>query len=226
MTDIPYVFQFVTPTAFRLRLYNGALLAAGERELSAIDDDTPSRRYLDQAWNLGFVNEVLETGQWKFARRTQQLTADTDVDPQFGHTYAFAVPSDHLRTVALCSDEFFQVPLLEYQREGGYWMASIDPIYVSFISNDASFGSDLSRWPASVIEYARHLLAQKIIPRLNGNKTDLDRLEKKIRKLLLDAKSNDAMEDPTRFPPAGSWVRSRGGGRSNGDRGSRTSLIG
>lgn len=210
----------------RLRLYNLALLAVGERELTALTDDVPARRYLDQAWNNGFTDEVLAAGQWKFARRTQQISRESSVTAEFGHPYAFAIPTDHIRTVAVCADEFFRNPLTDYQVEGGHWLASINPIYVSFVSNAASYGGDLSRWQADVVEYARFLLAQKIVPRLSGNKTDLERLDKKTQRALKDAKSSDAMEGPTAFPPTGSWVRARMRGRTGYDRGSRTSLIG
>lgn len=212
----------------RLSLYQGALLAVGERELTAVTDDTPSRRYLDQAWNSGdgFVNEVLNASQWTFATRTQQLSHETGVDLQFGHSYAFEIPSDMVRLTALCSDEFFNVPLTAYQIEAGYYFASVDPVYVSYVSNDTAYGGDLARWPSDVGEYARLLLARKIVPRLNGNKTDLDRLDKDIKRALKDAKSANAMERPTAFPPTGSWVRARMGGRTGRERGNRTSLIG
>jgi hypothetical protein len=214
----------------RLSLYNGALLACGERELSALTDDTPSRRYLDQAWNsgAGFINEVLDEGQWSFARRTQRLDYDSNIDPQFGHPYAFAVPSDLVKTAGLCSDEFFNIPLLNYQIESGYFFASVTPIYISYVSNDSSYGGDLSRWPSNVSEYASLALALKIIPRLNGNKTDLDRLEKRAMRALRNAKSDDAMERPTAFAPTGSFVQARLRGRGSGrwDRGNRSSLIG
>lgn len=210
----------------RLSIYNGSLLLCGERELSSLVVETPARRYCDQAWNNGFVDEVLGAGQWRFARRAQMILADADFTAEFGHPNAFAIPDDHLRTTELCSDEFFRCPLLDYQVEGAFWLASIDPIYVSYVSNDSDYGGDLSRWPQDVVEYAKLLMAQKIIPRLSGNKTDLDRLEKKIRKQLSEAKTADAMESPTRFPPEGSWVQSRRGGRFNRERGSRTSLTG
>lgn len=210
----------------RLTLYNGALLACGERELSSTTDSTPSRRYLDQAWNADFTSEVLNAGQWKFATRNQQLSHETSVTLEYGHSYAFLKPADHVRTTRLCVDAFYNIPLTSYDTDTNYFYASVDPIYISYVSNDTSYGGDLSKWPPDFTEYVRLYLAWKIIPRLNGNKTDLDRLKKDIKLALRDAKSSDAMEGPTAFPPTGSWVNARQRGRTGYDRGSRTSLIG
>jgi hypothetical protein len=212
----------------RLLLYNGALLALGERELSSLTDATPSRRYLDQAWNAGFVDEVLNAGQWTFATRTQQLTHDDSVETEFGHTYAFPIPTDCVRLTALCADEFFNIPLRQYQVEKGYYFASVDPIYVSYVSNDASYGGDLSKWNADFCEYARLRLAEKIIPRLTNNKTDRGDFAKLVKMKLREAKSSNAMDRPPGTPPVGTWVNARMRGRASGgwDGGNRSSLIG
>lgn len=211
----------------RLKLYNGALLACRERELDSLSENRPARRYLDQVWNGGAVDEMLAAGQWTHATRTQRFDAETNVDPQFGYPYAFAIPNDHIRTTGFSLDEFFEDPLLSFEKGKGYWFASATPLYARYVSNDANYGNDLSKWPANFAAYGKLYLAVGIIARLSGARVSKTDLQKDMAKALTKAEATDSMELPTRFAPVGSLVRARMGGRSGGwDRGSRSRLIG
>jgi hypothetical protein len=211
----------------RLSLYNGALLAIGERELASLTENREPRRVLDTVWNEGAVDYCLGLGQWKFAKRTTQATPDTGVEPSFGYRKAYPLPSDFLRTAGVWSDEYGSMPLTQYRQEANYIFSDIEPIYLSYISNDAAYGGDLSRWPTDFVQTVQTYLAHRIVWRLTQNQDKTDKLEKAFRKLEKEAKSSDAMEDPTKFPPQGSWVSSRTGTRAGRrDRGNRGSLIG
>lgn len=212
----------------RLKLYNAALGECGERKLASLSESREPRRILDDVWDNGFINDVLAQGEWTFATRTIELPADDDTETQFGYANAFVIPTDHLKTVGLCEDERFDVPLLEYHVETGFWFADIDPIWVRYVSNDADYGSNLSIWPSDFCRWAEMYLAVRIQPRLTGSKADRAAMLKELKRLRLDAKSCDAMEKPTQFMPQGSWAASRGGRRVAGDRdrGSRSRLIG
>ena len=78
----------------KLTLFNGALRLLGERRLASLTEDRPARRYLDDAWDDGLVDDALEQGFWNFATRTVQMTASTSVEPEFGYRYAFQKPDD------------------------------------------------------------------------------------------------------------------------------------
>lgn len=212
----------------RLGLYNSALLEVGERALATLSDALPSRRYLDQAWDQQAVDKMLSAGQWRFATRVVRIDASTTQQTQFGHPYVFPIPSDHIRTTALTTDEFFNVPLLNFQIDTGYWYASITPIYVMYVSNDANYGANIAGWPANFSEFASLWLATKILAQLTGNKTDVEALEKRRHKALTMAQSTDAMESPVKFPPAGNFVNARQRGRSGSgyDRGPWNMLYG
>lgn len=178
-------------------------------------------------WADGAVKRCLEAGIWKFAKRTVQLSSDPSVATPFGYPYAFSRPTDFVRTAALCADEFFNVPLTEYASEASYFFANIDPIYLSFVSNDSQYGGDFSLWPESFVEYVHTWLALQIAPKLCVGRVDA--IAKALKGLKRDAMSKDAMEGPTAFPATGSWVRSRmgrGGLGPLGDRGRSGSLIG
>lgn len=209
--------------ATKLRLYNEALTAIKRRTLASLTEDREPRRVLDTAY-AGFIDFVLEQGNWKFALRSSLMTYDSNITPTFGHNRAYAKPTDFIRLNLFSTDEFFRTPLLDYQDEGGYWYASHDDIYVSYVSNDSAFGGDLSLWPESFTKYAVAELAARVVERLNPE-MDATRVEANAARILEKALAKDAIAAPTSFMRPGTWTTARGG-QGRGDRGNRGSLIG
>lgn len=214
----------------KLAIYNKALTEhLGERKLASLAENREPRRVLDDIWDGGgtgsFVDKVLAKGQWKFAKRTSKLTYNPAVTPAFGHPYVFDKPTDFIRLVSMCSDEFQRNPLVSYEEEAGQWLASIQDIYVSYVSNDASYGNDFTAWPEAFAEYVAIYLAYLASSRIGLSRTDRDALKGDVQKALVEAQSKDALEGPTRFLPPGLWVRSRGGQSGEGPR-NRGTLLG
>lgn len=217
----------------RLKLYNGSLTIIGERSIASLTTNEESRRLLDNQWNDGAVRYCLQQGQWRFATRASKFSYDTSVTPAFGYPRAFAKPTDWEGTAAVCSDEFFRVPMTRYSDETGYWFADLDEIYVKYISSDANWGLNLAIWPPAFTEYVKTYLASKIVMKLTNDKNRMEMITKPRSGLLAEAlttaKSMDAQGDPPKFPAQGSWSRSRMGGRARGplrDGGNSGSLIG
>lgn len=209
----------------RLSLYNDALLVLGERFLANLTEEREPRRLLDHVWNNEGIEACLEEGQWHFAMRTVRIDYDPAITPEFGYRYAFTIPSDWILRSALCVDEWFRTPLTGYQPEQGIWYADESIIYVRYVSNDASYGSNLAAWPKSFTKFAAAHFASEIAFKIGGRTLEADALAVR-EKRLLDAKNRAAMAAPTLFPAQGSWnsARHRFGGRR--DRGSRGNLIG
>lgn len=213
--------------ATKLGLYSDALRLCGERKLASLSEDRKPRHLLDDAWGDGSTNgsvrRCLERGQWKHALRSIMLDYSPSIEPDFGYRYAFDQPEDMVKVAAVCSDEYFNSPLLAYADERHYWYADLDTIYVRYVSNDASYGADLSLWPQIFADLVAADLADQIVGDLTG--ADSQKVAKELEKRLRQAQSDDAMRGPTAFPPMGGWASARlGGGR--GDRGSRSRLIG
>lgn len=177
----------------RLKLYNGALMYCGTRAIASLTVNEEPRRLLDEIWDDGGVRWCLEQGQWRFAMRTSTFTYDTNVTPDFGYRRAFAKPSDWVATSAVCSDEYFNTPLLQYADEAGYWFADIDDIYVKYVSDHADFGGDMSLWPASFTEFVKAYFASRIVHKLPGGTTLIERITHPktgiLARCLLDRKS-------------------------------------
>ncbi len=211
----------------QLAIYNIALHAIGERILASTSEEGHARRLLDEVWDRGggTLKAVLEQGYWNIAVRTVQIDKSSSVTPSFGLAFAFDVPTDFVRLVQISGSEHFYDPLNNYEIEVDLWYADIDPIFVRYISDDASYGTNLSNWPDTMTLYAGYYMATQIAPTLK-NDIDMEKLEKRTNRMLIDARSKDAQQERTRFQPAGSWIRARAGRGGRGDRGRRNALIG
>lgn len=211
----------------RLALYNEALRVCGERKLASLTEARKPRHLLDDVWAAGGVDTVLEEGQWNFAMRAVQVDFDPALTPQFGFTYAFSKPEDWIRTAALCTDETYRAPLLHYVDEVDHWYADPTPLYVKYVSNDANYGADLSRWPGSFSTFAAAHFASKIVLDLTSDKERIELVYALVKKERKNALNKDAMNQPPPQPAPTSWVRARAGSSlSRRDRGSRGNLIG
>lgn len=212
----------------QIKLYNEALRLCGERNLTSLTEARESRRLLDQVWDNDGVRACLEAGQWKFAMRSIEITYNPSIEPDFGYTRAFDKPTDLVRTCAVCSDEYFSQPLLRYNDEAGYWFSDLDTIYVRYVSDDSAYGGDYSLWPATFTKFVAAYFAAEIVTKLTSDEQKMKSILHPSNGLLAmrrtDALSKDAMQDPTRFMPEGTWAAARrgrwGGSRDGGNRGS------
>ena len=198
--------------ADQLNLYNEALTTfLGERELATLEEARGPRFQLDGVWDRGFIDSLLEQGQWNFAMRTMKLDFSNSIEPAFGYQRAFEKPDDLVLITSIGSDEYFGQPLLQYQDEAAFWFCDLESIYIRYVSNDAEYGNDLGNWPPSFERWAAGVLAERSTQLITQNKINPEKLAKAVNKLAMKAKSVDAMKNPTTFPPDGRWVSSRSG---------------
>ena len=79
----------------------------------------------------------------------------------------------------------------------------------------SSYGLNLTSWPKSFEAYVVASLVTACRPRFPECPIPIEGLVKQQKNALLLARSKDAMNEPPRFPPTGSWVRARRYGSSN-----------
>ncbi len=213
--------------ASKLILYNLANVALGERKLTSLAENRPSRRRLDTVWDAGGVRKALAEGLWNFAMEDVELTYSPSVTPAFGFQYAFDKPEFWVRTCFCSDDERYANKLQRYDDRGDYILADADTIYLKHVSSGPTRGGDLSLWPEKFLDFAAYDFALAICKSTTNSNADKDMLEKERKKKLLSARATDAMDENVRFIPAGSWSRARrGGGSSSSDGGSGGRLIG
>lgn len=200
--------------ADKLRIYNASLLLLGERRLASLTEAREPRRVLDDVYSDALLY-CLEQGQWNFAMRSVQVESDAAVDPAFGFTYAFEKPDDWIRTCGLSASETFSLPLMRYLDEAGYWYSDVAPVYVRYVSSDTNYGADLSLWPMTFTRFFEAHLAFLASERITQAQSKTEGLMKIERVRKSDALSKDAMNEPTAFPPRGSWASAVLGGGSS-----------
>lgn len=201
----------------KLGLYNGALRLLNEPPIASLSEGVMKRRALDDVYDDALVY-CLEQGLWNFATATVEIGSNPSVTPAFGYSYAFDKPTEWVRTVAVSADETFADPLLRVTDEQGYWHADVDPIYVRYVSKDSELGLDLTRWPMTYAKAVETWLAHEVCLPITKSETKLDTIHKLWRQRIADARSKDAMNESARFPPVGTWVRSRSCGSTRGRR--------
>lgn len=212
--------------ATKLQLYNTALRYCSERKIT-LTQDTKSRRLLDDCWDTGEVENCLEMAQWKFAMKAVRMDYDITTDRGFGFAYAFEKPDDWVITSAVCSDEYYDIPLTRYADENGWWYADLDILYVKYVSNASDYGNDLSIWPKTFMNFVAAHFANEIVDDLTSNPEIIARVDQRLKENKLAAKNKDAMAGPQQFPAPGNWASSRSRLRGvNYDRGNRGSLLG
>lgn len=198
----------------KLSIANGALRLLNERQLTQSELTNNSRepaRVFNAIWDDGGVRACLESGQWKFAKRSVMVDASPSVAPEFGYTYAFDKPTDWVRTIGVWGDGTMDMPLRAYREEAGFWFASLETIYVAYVSDDVTFGLDYSLWPQTFVAFVQaHFAAEMAGPMTDAGKELLTVRKRRLNEAL----SNDAMADPSKNLPVGSWVRARVSGRS------------
>lgn len=210
----------------RLSIYQGASLAIGDRKVISLTENRETRRALDGVWDRDGVKTCLQMGFWNFATRSVKYDYSPSVEPPFGLKRAFNKPEDWVRTVGVCEDEFYRVPLLRYQDESAFWFADLDTIYVRFVSSLDDYGLNFSKWPQNFTRFVELWFALQIVKRTTNSQADKDALKKDAEQALLLSKNTDAMDEATVFLPPGTWSTSRQGRRGRSDRGSRDRLIG
>lgn len=206
--------------ATKLAVFNGALRLLKERKLATLTDDELKRYELDAEYDA-VIAYMLEMGLWNFAMRTVAIDEDVSVDPAFGYNYAFEKPSDWVRTSKVSANPrmFPTMGANEYLDEAGYWSANVTPMYVSYVSNGASYGLNLSAWPATFTRAVEFELAYRIAPTVTSmTDKDSERLELRKHRALKNAQSKDALNQaPTERQP-GRLVMSRMGNRTTASR--------
>lgn len=204
--------------ATKLSTINGALRLIKAGKLSATELANNTRepaRVANEVWDQDFVRGCLESGAWRFAIRSRMITADPGIDPQFdgeGYQFAFEKSTDWVRTTGVYSDAGMRCAFSDYRDETGYIFCNLDVLYVSHISDDASFGGNLAGWPMSFREFVEAKLASKIAGPLTQEGRDMMSL---ANITLRQAIGKDVINEPARRQQTGSWVRARIGSLTN-----------
>lgn len=192
----------------KLELMNKALGHLGTLRLTTLTENRPERRELDATY-AGVKQAMLERGIWYFALRTIRIEADPDFDPDFGQRRVFTMPADLVRLRAISSDENLIEEDKSYRREGRRIISDYDTLYLSYVSNDDSYGGDLGKYTELYAEAFGAEWALKSALPISKDRNDRNDLIRISKMMLLEAKRVEAVDERTKFKPVGTWVQSR-----------------
>jgi hypothetical protein len=199
----------------QLAIYNGALQLIGERRLASLTENRKPRRELDTAWDGGAVKYCLEQGYWNFAMRTIEADYSPSVQPDFGYSRAFDKPTDWMRTSSFCSDEYFRNPIVSYADEADFWFCDYDTVYIQYLSDSTEYGLNFAAWSETFVQMVQLYLASQVVLSLTQDKSLKQIIDGDLKKTLMNARTKDAMNQPTQQFPAGTWVQARRGNGMN-----------
>lgn len=151
--------------ATQLSLYNGALRLIKGRRLATTSDDDPSRYLLDDVY-AGALAHCFELGQWAFASKSASVAGAASSNR--GFSYRFTKPSDFVRLISISASSTYYPPLEAYAEDNTYWFSSESTIYITYVSDDASYGGDLTKWPETYARVVEAYLAKEISPHLTN----------------------------------------------------------
>lgn len=202
----------------RLELYNNALGHLGPTRLANLTENRPDRFELDAAYPR-VERSMLARGLWYHSLRTVEWTPDTDIEPNFGLPYVYNEPEDFVRLRLISPVEDQSVEDLSFRHEGGYFFSVHPVLYVTYVSDDESYGLNLGAYPELYSEaFGAELAYVSGLPitKDKGTKNDLLVIKKR---LLNEAKRVNAVDERVKGKPVSSWVRNRlAGSRSNDQR--------
>lgn len=195
--------------ATKLGIYQGALRLLGPHQLAALTDDRPERYALDAAWD-GSLAYLLEQGMWNFAIRSATLsTAASPTNPHPGYDYAFSRPSDWVRTVAISNDSKFTTTFEDFEVQHTYFYSNVTPLYIRYVSNDASYGLAIANWPERFAKAMEaHLAFESGLP-ISGDRGNRNDMLGLFKDRLAKAKILDAIDERVKWKKPGRWTTAR-----------------
>ena len=187
---------------------NVALRLVGATPITSLTDGSDNANVVDDIFTE-LLDDLLRSHPWNFATKRVQL-ARLVTAPEFEFDYAYAHPSDWLRTISVHDNDAGHGTVL-YRTEQvdgqNVIVSSSDAIYLRYVyrvTDQSLMSADFRR--AFQLSLARDLS----LPLASSN-TMQDAYSREASRALARARSSDALGSFPELRPRGSWASSRGG---------------
>lgn len=192
---------------------NRALRRAGEARISAMTDAVPGAASARDIYDYE-RDSLLRSHPWNFATARYKLNRLADT-PVFEFEYAYSLPSDFLRMVAVydndAGDGTVRYKMESLQASGGDWhrvlLCDAEDVYVRYVRKV----TDTSLFDPLFADCLVLKLASIFATDLTNSNTLMQLFEQKLRDVRSEARSTDGIEDMMDRRPMGSWAASRHG---------------
>jgi hypothetical protein len=193
---------------------NAALRRLGANTITSFTQGTKSANCANDLY-VEARDELLRSHYWNFAQRRVKLAQLSKV-PSFGFDFAYALPSDWIRTVSVFDNDA-GVGTVEYSEEyqdgQNVLLSSATDIYLVYTARV----TDPNRMPPDFRRALSRSLAEAMAVDLTGSNTLQQACAEEAKEFARKARSADAQGSTPRGRPRGSWATSRGGFRSRWD---------
>lgn len=177
-------------------IYNDVARLLKEARFSDITtDDVPLRYELDSVWDDGLAF-VLEQGQWNFASRSATLSGTASTNR--GYSYRFTKPTDFVRLISVSASASYWPPIENYDQDGSYFYANDATLYVTYVSNDSSYGTNVALFPRTYGKLLAAHLASEVGPHINKDPATIQRIDGYYEDALQLALAKDAINKTSR----------------------------
>ena len=194
-------------------LVNVALVRIGATVITSLTDGSTSANAANNIYEH-IRDDLLSSHPWNFATKRVKL-ARLSTDPVFEFDFAYALPSDWLRTISVHNNDaghgtvLYRMEMTDNQKAV---VASSDNIWLRYVSRvtDPNFMTADFRNALAMV-----LSRDLSIPLVSSN-TMYEQMSKMTDRAIARARSTDALGSFPELRPRGSWAASRGG-RHNDD---------
>lgn len=188
---------------------NQALAKLGATRIVALTDDTKQARLLNSIYEVKRDAE-LAANPWTFATKRAQIPASSTA-PVFGWAYSYPLPSDYLAMVEVGEDYSFYdsdsgaLFALESDANGVQCIVTdqSSPLSIRYIYRVTNAGL----YPALFVEALACRLAAETCEDLTQSTSKKEAAWAERKQAVREAKRCNAIEQPPRKNPPGSWER-------------------
>lgn len=190
--------------ASEVGICNSALAKIGTtNRIASLTEDSKNAQVCNEQYEK-LRDDLLRAHVWNFAKARVKLARDATA-PTYEFDYAYMLPSDWLRTVAVHDNDAGD-GTVEYRLEGMRVLAGAEDIWLTYVKRF----SDPNDMPADFRETLAFRLAMELALPIAQSNTVQQIMERQFDRHLRQAKSTDGIEDHPESFPAGSWLISRG----------------
>lgn len=173
---------------------NAALLKLGAELISSLSQDTKTARLCLNAYGR-LRNKVLEDHPWRFATKTQELSAIVGT-PEMDWTYQFQLPADFLRMQR--AEDWKQ----EFAILDGYLHANDNPIIIRYTCEE----TNTQKFSSGFAECLSWRIAAELAYALTNSSTIAELMYKGFEMDLKAARYSDAHKMSPQGPVVDNWI--------------------
>jgi len=182
---------------------NAALAKVSNNRIASLTEGSTAGDLCNEMYGR-IRDRLLRRHLWNFNKRRVKLARLSEA-PVFGWTYAYQLPSDWLRNIAVHADAAGRNPSQAYQVEGRRILADHEDIWLVY----GARVTDPNEFDEMFREALAYALAVELAVPLAKSATLRDRMAEAFETFALEAQTIDGQDDPPEFAAEPGWATVR-----------------